>query len=235
LQTEITNAEKLATLGRLAHTIGHEIKHDIATGLSYIDTLAFECDDEELSEIYREIQDTLHEAVDKFQNMLMIGRPKPPERKLINQGDIFNRVAASLRRRANSRNVEFKINSPDDAYELEADVEQLKQVVSNLFDNSIDAIAARKSVSDKGRIELTTQASNGDLHIIWQDNGCGIPAKIIPRLFTPFTTTKQSGTGLGLFIIKSIIENHDGDISVESEEGKGTRFTIKLPLRKRTN
>ncbi|HJQ33430.1 MAG TPA: ATP-binding protein [Pyrinomonadaceae bacterium] len=234
LQQEITNAEKLATLGRLAHTIGHEIKHDIATGLSYIDTLAYECDDEELSEIYRDIQDTLHEAVDKFQNMLMIGRPKPPERRLINQDDIYNRVAVALRRRAHSKKVEFTINSPD-AYELEADVEQLKQVVSNLFDNSIDAITAKKSAGNKGRIELTTQASNGDLHIIWQDNGCGIPAKILPRLFTPFTTTKQSGTGLGLFIIRGIIENHGGNISVESEEGKWTRFMIKLPLHKRSN
>jgi PAS domain S-box-containing protein len=235
LQEEMTNAAKLAALGKLAHTIGHEIKHDIATGLNYIDTLAYECTDEELSEIYRDIQESLNEAVDKFQNMLMIGRPKPPERRLISHEDIFHRVEASLRRRADSRNIDFVVNSPQSAHELEADVEQIKQVISNLFDNSIDAIGAKKSMGGRGRIELSAQASNGDLHIMWRDNGCGISPARLPLLFTPFTTTKATGTGLGLFIVKNIIENHGGNISVESEEGKGTSFKIVLPLYKKAS
>jgi PAS domain S-box-containing protein len=234
LQEEKTSAEKLATLGKLAHTVGHEIKHDIATALNYIDTLAYECtDDEELSEIYRDIQEALNEAVDKFQNMLLVGKPKPPEKRLVSADDVFHRIEESLRRRANAKNIEFLINYPDEESELEADVEQFRQVLSNLFDNSVDAIAARKFTSEKGRIELIAQASNGDLHITWQDNGCGIPPQIIPKIFTPFVTNKPTGNGLGLFNVKNIIENHGGGISVESEEGARTSFRIVLPLYKK--
>ena len=231
LQEEMMQAEKLIALGKLAHTVGHEIKHNIATGLNYLDTLAYEsADDEELSEIYRDIQENLIEAVDKFQNMLMIGRPKPPEKRLISHKDIIRRVEDSLRRRAITRNIDFLVTSPQDAYELKADLEQLKQVLTNLFDNSLDAIAAKTFVDEKGRIELLAQACNGDLHLIWRDNGCGISDVGLSQLFTPFITSKPTGNGLGLFIIRNIIENHGGQISVESAEGKGTSFKIVLPL-----
>ncbi|HLL77076.1 MAG TPA: ATP-binding protein [Pyrinomonadaceae bacterium] len=231
LQEENTRAAKLAALGKLAHTVGHEIKHNIATGLNYIDTLAFECaDDEELSVIFRDIQEHLNEAVDRFQNMLMVGRPKSPEMRLVSHRDIISRVEASLRRRAASKNIDFIINSPGDAQSLEADVEQLKQVLTNLFDNSLDAIAAKRFVGEKGRIELAAQANNGDLHLTWRDNGCGISAARLSQMFTPFATTKPTGNGLGLFIIKDIIEKHGGSISVESKEGEGTSFKIVLPL-----
>jgi PAS domain S-box-containing protein len=234
-QDENLSAEKLVTLGKLAHTIGHEIKHNIAAGLNYIDTLAYECsDDEELSEIYREIQETLRQAVDKFQNMLMIGKPKPPEKKLISYEDIIKRVRESLRRRAKARNIDFTLASPNEQYILDADIEQLRQVITNLFDNSLDAIGAKPIGGEKGRIELLAQASNGDLHLTWQDNGCGISVERMPQMFLPFTTTKSTGNGLGLFIIRNIIENHGGSISVASEEGRGTRFKIVLPLSQNT-
>jgi len=231
LQAENLNAEKLVTLGKLAHTIGHEIKHNIATGLNYIDTLAYECsDDEELSEIYRDVQETLKQAVDKFQNMLMIGKPKPPQKELISYQDVIRRVKDPLRRRASARNIEFSVQSPSEPLQLEADIEQLRQVITNLFDNSLDAIGAKLLVSEKGRIELLTQVSNGDLQLTWQDNGCGISTDRMPQMFSPFSTTKPTGNGLGLFIIRNIIENHGGTISLESEEGRGTKFRIVLPL-----
>jgi len=234
LQAEKTNAERLATLGKLAHTVGHEIKHDIATALNYVDTLAYDStDDEELSEIYRDIQESLSEAVDKFQNMLMVGRPKPPNKETISAEDILRRADAQLRRRADSKKVEFVIDYPTADYELEADSAQLRQVLFNLFDNSIDAIESREQVeaiSERGRIELSAHAANGDLQITWKDNGCGISKRGLSKIFTPFVTSKSTGNGLGLFIVKNIIENHGGSVSVESEEGMGTRFNIVLPL-----
>lgn len=234
LQEEKTNAERLATLGKLAHTVGHEIKHDIATALNYVDTLAYEStDDEELSEIYRDIQESLSEAIDKFQNMLMVGRPRLPEIERVGAEDIFRKVEATMRRRADSKKIEFLISYPDSDCEVNADVTQLRQVLINLFDNSIDAIETKKyngAISEKGRIELSAQVSNGDLQIIWKDNGCGISPQKLQNIFTPFVTDKTTGNGLGLFIVKSIIENHDGNVSVDSVEGKETTFNIFLPL-----
>jgi PAS domain S-box-containing protein len=235
LQAEKTAAERLATLGRLAHTVGHEIKHDIATALNYVETLVYEFrDDEELTQIYRDIQDALIEAKAKFQNMLLVGRPKFPEKRLIEVAEVFELVETSMRRTADGKKVELLMNYPDDTTEMEADISQLRQVLFNLFDNSIDAIATQKVVNpsgEQGRIVCVAEACNGNLKIDWTDNGCGISAKNLATIFTAFVTTKPTGNGLGLFIVKSIIENHDGKIAVESLEGKGTTFRITLPLR----
>lgn len=234
LQEEKTNAERVATLGKLAHTVGHEIKHDIAVAVNYIDVLAYEArGDKELSGIYRQVLASLTEAIDRFQNMLLIGRPRPPEKEVIEASDIF-RVVESMRPRGESSDVDLIVNGPDHTKELNADIGQLRVVLSNLFDNSLDAIKSKrddKGRSDRGRIECIGTAENGNLKIEWSDNGCGIPQKKLDAVFKAFVTSKTTGNGLGLFMVKSIIENHDGFVTVESEEGKRTTFTITLPLR----
>jgi PAS domain S-box-containing protein len=233
LQDEKTNAERLATLGKLAHTVGHEIKHDIATALNYVDTLAFETTNEELTEIYSDIQESLGEAVDKFQNMLLVGRPRRPEKEIIGSEDILRIVEKQMRRRADAKGIELNVSYPNYGHEVDADLIQLRQAFLNLFDNSIDAIESKRylgPVREKGRIELSAEASNGELQIVWKDNGCGIPPSGITNIFTPFVTTKATGNGLGLFIVKNIIENHGGMVAVDSQEGEGTTFRIALPL-----
>lgn len=238
LQAEKTNAERLATLGKLAHTVGHEIKHLIAIALSYVDTLKFESrGNEELSGIYSEIQDSLQEAVDKFQNMLMVGKPRPLEKRVIGVEDILQKAESQMRQRVDAEKIELSIAHTNDDYELEADITQLGQVLFNLFVNSIDAIKARKqtdAVQERGRIQLSALTNNGNLKLTWADNGCGIPAASLPQIFTPFVTSKPTGNGLGLFLVKSIVEQHGGSVSVESAEGKGTRFDIVLPLSQQT-
>jgi len=104
---------------------------------------------------------------------------------------------------------------------------QLNQVFLNMFTNAAQAIEVL------GRILIKTEARDGGLRITIQDTGKGIPADVLPKIFDPFFTTKPvgSGTGLGLSISFQIIEQHGGDIRVTSQPGKGTRFTIRLPLR----
>jgi PAS domain S-box-containing protein len=234
LQEEKTNAERLATLGKLAHTVGHEIKHDIAVALNYIDVLAYEArDDADLSQAYREIQDSLGEAVDKFQNMLLVGRPRPPEIAVIGAADVFRLIEPSMRRRGEAVDVDLDITYPDENLELAADIGQLRQVFLNLFDNSLDAIDSKRMDNldrAKGRIECVSESENGNLRIEWTDNGCGISMENLDTVFTPFVTSKATGNGLGLFIVRNIIEKHGGSVSVASGEGKRTTFTISLPL-----
>ncbi len=234
LQQEKTNAERLATLGKLAHTVGHEIKHDIATALNYVEVLEFESGgDEDLRNIYREIKESLGEAVDKFQNMLLIGRPRPPQKERIGAADVFQMIESSMRSRAASRSVDLFLTFPDQAKEMDADISQLRQVLLNLLDNSLDAIdTARLSDQErKGRrIECLASAANGNLEIKWRDEGCGIAAARVENIFSPFVTSKPTGNGLGLFIVKNIIDNHAGSVAVTSKEGEGTEFTIVLPL-----
>jgi len=98
-------------------------------------------------------------------------------------------------------------------------------VFLNLTKNSIDALG-----ENAGRIRLATVAQDGHAEITVQDDGPGIPPDVLPRLFDPFFTTKASGTGLGLAITHRIVEEHKGDIAVESVAGVGTSFRIRLPL-----
>jgi len=114
-----------------------------------------------------------------------------------------------------------------------ADGDQLKQVFLNIFLNSIE------SLPEGGRISLDVKDGVGEdgsvkesseVVVIIADTGPGIAAEDLPRVFDPFFTTKEGGTGLGLSIAHRIIIQHDGDISVEGEEGKGSIFTISLPL-----
>jgi PAS domain S-box-containing protein len=232
LQKEQLTAGKLATLGRLGHTVGHDIKHNIATALNYVDVLAYECSDEELSRIYREIQESLSEAVIKLRNMLMVGRPGLPLMRPITIHEVVREAETLIHQMAASRKVACSIKYSDQEQEMEADVEQLKQVLVNLFDNSIDAIEVKRGsgVEAIGRLEMSVEAVGSWLKLIWTDDGCGIPTERFPQLFIPFNSDKPTGNGLGLFIIKTIIENHRGRIRIESQEGVGTKVEIMLPL-----
>ena len=101
---------------------------------------------------------------------------------------------------------------------------KLEEVLLNLLRNAKDA------VGENGAITLSAQRKKDMLIILCKDNGCGIPADKINTIFTPFVTSKEDGTGLGLSLSKRIIEAHNGTISVDSAPTKGTTFTIKLPI-----
>jgi len=97
------------------------------------------------------------------------------------------------------------------------------QVVFNLLLNAIDA-------TDKGgSISVSASAAGGVLVLTVADDGSGIPAEVLPRLFRPYFTTKKHGTGLGLFVLRRIVEAHGGSVGVESEVGRGTIFRVELP------
>jgi len=104
------------------------------------------------------------------------------------------------------------------------DYEKCQQVIINLLINGIDAVDA-----NEGKVTVETESINGDVHIRVSDTGRGIPAEEMEKVFEPFYTSKKQGTGLGLAISKRIVEAHDGRITVSSELGKGTTFTVVLP------
>ena len=110
-----------------------------------------------------------------------------------------------------------------------ADPHQLQQVFLNIINNARQAMEAHQS---KGWIRITSEASNGRARVIFQDNGPGISQENLAKIFNPFFTTKEcgKGTGLGLSLSYGIIQEHGGNISVQSEEGKGAAFIVELPI-----
>jgi len=124
------------------------------------------------------------------------------------------------------RGVELSMKLADDLPIVYADPAQLGQVVLNILLNAIHAI------TPPGRIEVLTRRSDSSVEIVFSDTGKGIPEEHLHKIFDPFFTTKDAtrGTGLGLAVSYGIIKKHGGDISVESTVGKGTTFTVRLPV-----
>lgn len=120
--------------------------------------------------------------------------------------------------------IEFSSSIPSRLGSYTGDKVKLEEVVLNLLRNAKDA------VDENGTITLSADRKKDMLIILCKDNGCGIPADKIDTIFTPFVTSKEDGTGLGLSLSKRIIEAHNGTISVDSIPKKGTTFTIKLPI-----
>jgi PAS domain S-box-containing protein len=236
LQEAQTQSEKLAAIGKLSQTVGHDMKHDIATAQNYVSGLASKHkDDPELSRIYAKINYKLRNTVDKLHNMLMASRVKSPQKYPVRIASLFRSIDEQMQEQAKAKHVGFLIEYPQNEYKLNADADQIRQVLSNLFFNSIYAIEKRKhtgQLQEKGFIRISTKVKNDNLLFWWEDNGCGISKQNLAKIFNPFFTDKDTGNGLGLFIVKSIIENHDGSILVESEEGHGTCFEISLPVHK---
>ena len=120
--------------------------------------------------------------------------------------------------------IEFSSSIPDSLGKFTGDKIKIEEVLLNLLKN------AKEAISDKGSIRLSVSRKNDILSIQVKDNGCGIPEEYIESIFEPFKTYKKEGTGLGLSLSKRIIEAHGGSISVISNKGQGTVFTIKLTL-----
>jgi signal transduction histidine kinase len=233
---KLLKSEKLAAIGKLAQTTGHEIKTNLGTVLNYIDGLKYSHESEKDAEtlgIYTDIQDALWAARNQLQNMLMAAKPKVAEKQPIQLEELLYDFQEKLKREAAYTQINFSIECPATSREFLADAEQLQQVLSNLFDNSVYAIQQKMAYSpgfSNGQISMAVHLNLDKLQIVWKDNGTGISKTNLPSVFTPFFTNKDSGNGLGLFISKAVIENHNGTIAVNSEEGEGSTFVIELPL-----
>lgn len=234
LEGDKIRAEKLAALGRLAQTTGHDIKHDIGTILNYLDPLEQSLlEDPEMLQACSAIRTATTEAISKLQNMLMTAAPSSPVKKVVSIRSELVAFEANIKHRMSVTNVEFKSKFPDCDLLMLADVKQLRQVFANLLDNSLDAIrSARRGKEPRlaGKIELTVEVGKNLLLLSWHDDGCGMSEETRRYAFTPFFTTKKTGNGLGLFIAKTVIEGHDGQIAVQPSDGVGACFQIKIPL-----
>lgn len=144
--------------------------------------------------------------------------------------DILELVIENLRKRIDDKNLKFTVKIPSKISKLVMDKEKIELVLQNLLENSI------KFTPEYGSISLEIKSDKKYLNIIVQDNGVGIPDKVQKKIFSKFfrgnnvVRIETEGSGLGLFIVKNIIDKHNGKINFESEEAKGTKFVVSLPL-----
>jgi len=232
-EQERLSAEKLTALGKFAQTLGHDVKTDLAIVLNYVEILSSRDRPPADTKAIDTIRKFTLEAIKKLQGITMAVKPMRPQIQVISLASVLSNLESGAHGIAVAMKIEFCSKLPGHEVLLRADPEQLRQVFSNLLANSIHAIelARAHGSRDRGRIGLTATAEEDAVKLIWQDDGDGLPDEVRDRAFAPFFTTKETGSGLGLFITKTIVENHGGTISIEPSAGSGARFVIRLPLR----
>lgn len=227
MDEQLRRMSHLAALGHLAAGIAHEIRNPL-TGISVsLEIIRDEIPVEgECLKLLERISDEIIRLEGIVNSLLDFARPSMPERKLVDINRIIEEFCEIFEERIKKEGQILVIKKSDDTEKVYVDDDRIKQVLFNLC---INAMEAGKPGS---KVEITSYKKGDFIAVEIRDSGKGIPAHIRDQIFNPFFTTKQRGTGLGLSIAHSIIKEHDGWIDVESEEGKGSVFTIYLPVYK---
>lgn len=230
VQDQLIRAGKMAALGELAAGVAHEINNPLTGVLTFSSLMLKKVDENHpwKKDLENIVQQTTR-CRNIVRGLLDFARQRKPDKKEWDVHSLIERTLALLENQAPFQNIqiikEFKQNMPM----ILVDPDQIQQVFMNILINAADAMS-----KNGGTITIKTDLKDGIAEISFTDTGCGMTKEQLSKLFTPFFTTKEpgKGTGLGLAISYSIIQNHNGDIEVESEPGKGSTFRIKLPAEK---
>jgi len=223
---ELMQTRKLAAIGTLASGVAHELNNPLNNIYLSAQVLVKEAGEGCSPEVKESVGDILSQTARVKRivgDLLEFARGREPQ---LNECDLNGLIMDSFRHLGSSRrleNIRFALDASSPRVVVSADQVQLEQVFTNLFANAVDAMRG------EGGITVLLREKAGQVVVSVTDTGRGMPRESLDKIFEPFFTTKDKGTGLGLAIVYNIIKKHNGDITVESEEGKGTTFTITLP------
>jgi signal transduction histidine kinase len=230
-QEQLIQTEKLTSLGQLAASIAHEINNPLSGVLTYTQLLTKKINSDKFSketalDYLSKMESELTRSTRLVRNLLDFARQSAPTLMETDLNDVINRALELAAHSAKLSKIEVLKELDPSLPKLTADASQLQQVCTNLILNAIQAMP------EGGKLFLRTSIDNGQLKMEVQDTGYGISPENMRKLFTPFFTTKREvkGVGLGLAVSYGIIQRHRGRIEVQSEEGKGSTFTVYLPV-----
>jgi len=222
---ELVNSERLAVIGRMASSIIHDIKNPMATIKAYAQVIRKKVGEGETIQLVDEVIRQVDRLVNMAQEILDFSKGVTSMNFIkIKLSDFIDGVVAFLARDFERNNIEIEKFFEFDG-EVEIDIDKMTRVVFNIAHNSRDAMP------EGGKFIIRTWREDDFFFMQFTDTGKGMPEEVKRKLFEPFVTYgKKHGTGLGMAIVKKIVTEHKGDIFVESELGKGTTITIKLPI-----
>ncbi|PIE65110.1 MAG: hypothetical protein CSA26_04510 [Desulfobacterales bacterium] len=233
---EAEHTDRLASIGRLAAGVGHEINNPLAiidqkTGL--IEDLMDISGDFENKQVIGESLQGINQSVARCKaithRLLGFARRSDVLGEDVQINHVIEEVLSFLENSMVHSRIKLDLHLYEDLPLIKSDHLQLQQIFLNIINNAIDAIGK------DGVVTIFTQRVAGEVRVVIQDDGPGIPEEIVPRIFEPFFTTKETGkgTGLGLSITYGLIKRLGGDISVRSHSGQGTAFTLTFPIERR--
>jgi len=231
----VLHVEKMASMGKLAAVVAHEVNNPLSGILTYAKLIrkwveSGQTEREKRGEAMQCLELIAAESRrcgDLIKNLLSLSRTAPMNVQSVELHAIINRCLLLVRHQLELVGVELQLNLAKDLPPVQCDPAQIEQVLLALIMNAIDAMPRGGTLW----IETRLSEDESEIEIKVRDDGAGIAPEILPRIFEPFLTTKESGrgVGLGLAISRGIVERHNGHIEVQSELGRGTTFTITLP------
>jgi len=235
-QHALTRGDQMASLGKLAATVAHEVNNPLFGILTYARLCSKTV---EKSSIKAELREPLLEQLEVItaesrrcgevmRNLLTFARQSPRHRELNDLNELVKRAVRLVRHQFEMQSIEVETHLATDLPRAECDAGQIQQIVLVLLMNALEAMPRGGSLT----IATKQMLNDATLQLRVSDSGAGIPADVLPHIFEPFFTTKeeQQSTGLGLAVAKSILDQHGGLIQVHSREGEGAEFLVTLPV-----
>lgn len=216
--------DKLSALGQLAAGIAHEIRNPLTSMRGYTEFLLLDEKQEDRIEHLEIILEEINRVNNIVEEFMMLAKPKADYLAVKNINTIIKNTISLFSYEAKKKKVVVTLTTNQEEILILCDENRLKQVFLNLFKNSLEAMPSG------GKLSIHIEKDNSHVLIIVADTGVGIPQAQLNKIGEPFYTTKETGTGLGLMISFKIIESHQGKIEIESEQNRGTTFTISLPI-----
>lgn len=241
LELQIRRSDRLASLGTLSAGMAHEIKNPLVSIKTFAQLLPERYQDSDFRNTFSNLIGHEIDRIDSLVNQLLrFARPAKPVLAPMHVHEVLEKSLKLVGHRLYQKEIKLARSWEADVDTIRADADQLEQVFLNFFLNAMEAMERGGELSVETEIRAGNEwmaalsGSNGDSHevlcVTVRDNGEGIRTEDIPHVFDPFFTTKDYGTGLGLSVVHGIIQEHGGQIEVESELKKGTAFHILLPL-----
>ncbi|HEV2803700.1 MAG TPA: ATP-binding protein [Chthoniobacterales bacterium] len=241
LELQIRRSDRLASIGTLSAGMAHEIKNPLVSIKTFAQLLPERYQDSDFRDTFSNLIGHEIDRIDSLVNQLLrFARPAKPVLAPMHVHDVLEKSLKLVGHRLYQKEIKLTRSWQADVDTIRADADQLEQVFLNFFLNAMDAMKRGGELRVATEIHAATEwvtaisGTHGDSHEILRisirDDGEGIRKEDIPHVFDPFFTTKDYGTGLGLSVVHGIIQEHGGQIEVESELKKGTAFHILLPL-----
>jgi hypothetical protein len=224
-RTQMSRAEHLATLGELATGLAHEIRNPLA-GIAGV----FEIISRDLPAasparaMVKDVRQEINQINRILTDLLETARPHPPRMMRSNLNTTVEHAVMLARQQVLSQPIKIELQQAPDLAEVEHDSDQIHQLLLNLLLNAVQAIEGAGTV----RVEIGSRENCARVTV--SDTGRGIPEERLPQIFRPFYTTRGNGTGLGLSLVRRIVDEHHGRISVTSVVGEGSVFEVLLPF-----
>jgi PAS domain S-box-containing protein len=226
LQERMHRADRLAAAGELAAGVAHEVNNALSGILGQVEAARDATDLDSLRTAMAHVETQGYRIADIVQGLLGFARPQPPQRGPVNVRALVNDTLTLMAHDLGRSRIRSEAHFAPDLPPVLADAKQLQQVLVNLFTNAMQAMEPRGG----GALIIRTQLGPGVVTLEVQDQGPGIPADLLPRVFDPFFSTKSEGTGLGLSVSYAIVRAHGGDLTLHSTVNVGTTFTLTLPV-----